>query len=290
VNHMLDWSPDELQRINGHLQNMQLEANPEDLCGQWEPDYNTLQRPAAYDAREHGLVGPPRDQGTCGSCWSFSTIGMIEGQVAKKEGRITRMSEQHLLDCSWAFGSHACDGGIDFLSLSWVLAKNGGQLPTADSYGTYLSENGFCHFDASKMLFGLAGVPAKPPGAKEKIEVGAVIKSCWHVPGPQVGGNQDAVTRMEYAVANVGPLSINLAASAQDFYYYSSGVYDDPNCGQALSHAVLLTGYGTSSWGEKYWWIRNSWSTHWGEQGYIRIAQKDNLCLIGNQVDFALLV
>lgn len=290
LNHMFDWTEGERKAVLGRVTSLDAKL---DLCGQWEPDYSTLTRPAELDLRDHGLLGPPRDQGTCGSCWAFGTIGMIEGQLAKKDGHLTRMSEQHLLDCGWAFGNNACDGGEDFSGLSWVLAKNGGELPTADSYGTYLSENGFCHFDASKDLFGLDGVEQPPPGAKKMVEVGAVIRSCWHVPPPAVGGDEAAAIRVEYALANIGPLSISLAAGQPDFYYYSSGVYDDPNCGgldaDSLSHTVLATGYGTAPWGAKYWWIRNSWSTHWGEEGYARVAQKNNLCGLTFQANFALL-
>merc|ERR550525_1808267 len=69
---------------------------------------------------------------------------------------------------------------------------------------------------------------------------------------------------MEYALANIGPLSISLGASAVDFYYYESGVYDGTDWGgndpDDLGHTVLATGYGTSAWGQKYWWLRNSWS------------------------------
>merc|ERR1719210_1087008 len=207
---------------------------------------------------------------------------MIEGQVAKKQGKITRLSEQHLMDCTWGFGNNACDGGLDFEGMSWILAKNGGLFPTAESYGTYLSENGFCHFDAHKGLWGTKGVPAPPPGSKETIEIGAVMKSCWHIPGPEIGGNAKAAIRIEHALASIGPIAIALSSSSHDFYYYASGVYDSSECGgktaESLDHAVLLTGYGTSGWGEKYWRIRNSWSTTWGEQGFMRVVQRDNVC------------
>merc|ERR1719469_746393 len=88
-----------------------------------------------------GLLGPPRDQGTCGSCWSFSVIGMIEGQVAKTTGQLTRMSEQRLVDCSWPGGNLGCDGGDNANTLEWALSSNQGDLPTADSYGSYLGMN-----------------------------------------------------------------------------------------------------------------------------------------------------
>merc|ERR1712226_508454 len=77
-----------------------------------------------------------------------------------------------------------------------------------------------------------------------------------------------------------GPAAIDIAASDDDFYYYASGIYNDPKCSSTdLDHAVTLTGYGVDKrLGLSYWIIRNSWSVHWGERGYIRLAQKGNVC------------
>lgn len=52
---------------------------------------------------------------------------------------------------------------------------------------------------------------------------------------------------------------------------YSSGILDINNCGIQLDHAVTAVGYG-SSWGKKYFIVRNSWGTSWGEKGYIRMS------------------
>lgn len=289
---MLDWTPEERGRILGRRQ-MRLSAKP-DMCGTYEKDWSSLPPlPPQLDLREKGLVGPPRDQGTCGSCWAFGAIGMLEGQVAKSTGKLTRLSEQHLLDCTWSLGNNACDGGLDWEGLSWILLLNGGELPTADSYGRYLSENGFCHFDKSKGLEGLKGVAAPPPGAKYDVEVGARVRSCWHVQGPSVGGVPAAIHRMSWALVSEGPVSISLSASRHDLYFYAGGVYDNPACqnGAAdLDHTVLLAGYGRSAeYDEPYWLIRNSWSAHWGEGGYIRIAQQGDVCGILQQGLIALL-
>lgn len=66
--------------------------------------------------------------------------------------------------------------------------------------------------------------------------------------------------------------------------FYKSGVFDDPNCGFDLDHAVLATGYGVDN-GQNYWNIKNSWNTNWGEEGYIRIAAVAGRGICGIQID-----
>ena len=84
---------------------------------------------------------------------------------------------------------------------------------------------------------------------------------------------------LQNAVATVGPVTIALNAK-DTFGSYSSGVYYDSNCDpKGINHAVVAVGYGTDAAYGDYWLVRNSWSTGWGEQGYIRMARnKGNLC------------
>lgn len=84
----------------------------------------------------------------------------------------------------------------------------------------------------------------------------------------------------QFVLSAYGPVSVSISASNDDFYYYGSGVYNDPSCSATdLDHIVVLAGYGTDKkHGLPYWTIKNSWSSHWGEDGYIRIAQKGNVC------------
>lgn len=87
---------------------------------------------------------PVKDQSICGSCWSFGTIGAIEGAFfLRNGGNLVRLSQQALIDCSWGYGNNGCDGGEDFRAYQWMLKMGG--VPTEEEYGGYLGQDGYCH-------------------------------------------------------------------------------------------------------------------------------------------------
>ena len=104
-----------------------------------------------------------------------------------------------------------------------------------------------------------------------------------------VEGDEETVKE---ALATVGPLAVGINGGLESFFNYWTGVYDDPECGGQLNHAVTLVGYGTDdsySPPLDYWLLKNSWGKDWGEGGYIRLARGRNLCGITSYVVYPIL-
>ena len=68
---------------------------------------------------------PVKNQGKCGSCWTFSTVGVIESHFMLKYGQFRNMSEQQLVDCSGGFDTFGCNGGLPSHSYEYILYNNG---------------------------------------------------------------------------------------------------------------------------------------------------------------------
>jgi len=204
-----------------------------------------IKLPASVNWTDVGAVTPVKDQGICGSCWSFGTAEELEGAYFVKKGMLLELSQQELMDCSWPFGNNACDGGEDFLAYQWIMLNGG--LATAESYGPYLMADGYC---------------------RNNTPTAVTITGYTNI----TSGSE---TALQSAVANVGPISVAIDAAHQSFLFYASGVFYEPTCGNTpddLDHAVLAVGYGTEN-GQDYWLVKNSWSTHWGDNGYVKMAR-----------------
>ncbi|XP_049606676.1 digestive cysteine proteinase 2 [Syngnathus scovelli] len=213
--------------------------------------YEGVKVPESLDWRLYGAVTPVKDQAICGSCWSFATTGALEGALFLKTGSLQVLSQQMLVDCTWGFGNNGCDGGEEWRAYEWIM-KHGG-IATTETYGAYMGMNGFCHANASQLT--------------------AHVQSYTNV----TSGDADA---LRLALFKNGPVAISIDAGHRSFVFYSHGVYYEPACGNttdSLDHAVLAVGYGTLN-GEPYWLVKNSWSTYWGNDGYILMSTKDNNC------------
>ncbi|XP_032900738.1 digestive cysteine proteinase 2-like isoform X1 [Amblyraja radiata] len=247
INHFADRTGDEMTVIRGRLKR----TTPN--TGQPFPalQYQYVQLPPSIDWRLYGAVTPVKDQAVCGSCWSFSSTGAVEGAFFLKTGYLISLSQQMLMDCSWGFGNNACDGGEEWRAFEWIL-KHGG-ISTTESYGSYLGQNGFCHYNQSTVI--------------------AKMKCYTNV----TSGDR---TALKIAIFKNGPVAVGIDASHKSFRFYSNGVYYEPQCKNRLDdldHAVLAVGYGTLD-GEAYWLIKNSWSTYWGNDGYVLMSMKHNNC------------
>jgi len=205
--------------------------------------------PTEVDWRTKGAVTAIKDQGQCGSCWAFSTVGSTEGAHFFANGTLVSLSEQNLVDCSDSYGNEGCDGGLMTQAFEYIIANKG--IDTEASY-PYKAVDGTCVFSAAN--------------------VGATVKSYVNV---KAGSEADLVAKIVE-----GPTSVAIDASHSSFQLYTSGIYYEAACSAtALDHGVLAVGYGGTGAKGEYYIVKNSWGTSWGNKGYIEMSRnRDNNC------------
>jgi C1A family cysteine protease len=219
--------------------------------------------PAALDWRTSGIVTPVRDQGGCGSCWAFGTVGVMESAVLKGLGPSTDLSEQFLISCNkdvWG-----CNGGLtasmyhyDTLGFNQSVA---GAVQEADK--PYTLNKGTCTVAYSHPY---------------KLDNWA-----FHIAGGDWGNPTTA--QIKTAIATYGPVTAGVCVGPK-FKAYTGGVMtvgDDVGvCNGFSNHQIGIVGWddATSSW-----IMRNSWGPSWGESGYMRI--KYGISLIGQGTSWA---
>jgi len=214
--------------------------------------------PNEVDWRTQGYVTPVKNQGHCGSCYSFSATGALEGAWFKKTGKLVSFSEQQIVDCSYGwFGNHGCMGG--WYQWAWQYLKKNGGAEEETAY-PYYAVKGACKFNKEKIVAEVKGYHDLAKGDENQLKE---------------------------ALSTIGPVSVAIDASQASFRTYKTGVYYDYWCSTwRLNHAVLAVGYGTEG-GQDYWLVKNSWGPGWGDKGYIKMARnKGNACGIATYASY----
>jgi C1A family cysteine protease len=196
--------------------------------------------PKSVDWREKGAIVAVKDQGQCGSCWAFSTVGAVEGINQIVTGDLISLSEQELVDCDTTY-NQGCNGGLMDYAFQFII-KNGG-IDTEEDYPYKAADNTCDPIRKNARVVTIDGYEDVPQNDEKSLK-----KAVSHQ-----------------------PVSVAIEAGGREFQLYSSGVFTG-TCGTALDHGVVAVGYGTEG-SKDYWIVRNSWGPNWGENGYIKMER-----------------
>lgn len=205
---------------------------------------NSENLPAFVDWRTKGVVSSVKDQGNCGSCYSFSSTGALEGIYAIKNGNLVSFSEQQIVDCDNGLTkAHGCNGGL------------------MDQVFDYVSSNG-----------GLCSEEDYPYVSGTTKKAGTCQKSCKLVSGSKISKHTDITPNSDNAMMTaLTQQPISVAVDATNFQFYKNGVFTG-SCGTDLNHGVLIVGYSSDN-GLDYYILKNSWSNLWGINGYMHLGR-----------------
>ena len=202
--------------------------------------------PSSVDWRARGKVTPVKDQGYCGSCWAFSTVGSFESLNLIVNSTATNStanySEEQQVNCNlWDGG---CNGGDPASAMAWAYFNG----TTSENSYPYASYDG-------SMNQGSTDCNSLP--------------KAFQTYGPQSVISYNTTDLM--VAVSLQPVVVIVYA---DYWFsYSGGLFS--NCSNLTNqdHAVLLVGYTNDSW-----IIKNSWGTGWGENGFIRLNRTNPTC------------
>ena len=220
--------------------------------------------PTSFDWRDQKMVTPVKDQGSCGSCWAFSTGEVIESAYAIAGHPLTELSIQQVVSCDTVDGG--CRGGDTITAFDYV--QKAGGLCSEDDF-PYTSGRG---------LTGKCQTTCSPVAGTNIASWAYATPECT---GPCNGQDEAALAA---TLSTVGPPSI--CVNAEPWQDYTTGVMKGSSCSHSyndLDHCVQLIGYNGIDKSTGYWIARNSWNTNWGVEGMIHLEFGQNTCGVSDE-------
>jgi cathepsin X len=206
------------------------------------------------------LSTPPRNQHIpqyCGACWAFSSTSSLSDRIKiarKGKWPDVVLSPQMVVNC----GPGSCKGGNSHMVYAWLHKKSGVVDETCQPYQAKSKSCNAMNV-CRDCKHGGGCFPVKNP-TKYKVSQYGFVK----------GEHQ-----MMAEIKARGPISCRQAIS-KAFWKYKRGIFKDTKGHVTPHHATSVLGWGKSNSGQKYWIVRNSWGSYWGENGYFKIAKGIN--------------
>ena len=219
----------------------------------FDPCVPTQELPSHFDWRELGGCTSQKDQGGCGSCWAFGTVGPLECNILIKDHIEVDLSEQWLVSCNR--NGWGCNGGW------WAHDYYQWKTDRFNGTGAVLEE---------EFPYEAQDLPCSGP-----YDHPYLIDS-WHYIGMSQG--VPSTDSIKQAIMNYGPVSAAVAVT-DAFGAYTGGVFNENDPHAAINHAPVLVGWDDAQGAHGVWILRNSWGPGWGEDGYMRIEY--GCCKVG---------
>eukprot|EP00347_Sterkiella_histriomuscorum_P011263 403373123 len=209
---------------------------------------------------QNNRITPVKYQGTCGSCYAIAVLeSMLLILNPFRYSRIN-LSEQQIIDCTYG-KNFGCEGGHPIYVFDYLQKYRS----VSDNVYPYTGKLQFCD--------------------KLTVQINGIIS----VKSQVYGYTTQAASLLK--IVQQQPVAIAVNAYNVVFQGYKKGIVNSElYCKGEVDHAVALVGYGQQN-GTKYWIIKNSWGTNWGESGYIRIEMRDGngICNMNTDITVAYL-
>jgi len=233
--------------------------------------------PSSFDWRNYGgqdWMTAVKNQGSCGSCWAFSAVGVVEAiyNIATGNPNLDlNLSEEYLVsDCLW--GDSCCGGWME-TALNFIRGSgipDEGCLPYVDVSGCTCG-GGTC--DSNCLYIG-SGVCSDTTCSGRCSDWQTRLLTI-----DTVGGV--SASQIKQTIVDTGPLSVAMGIGSSFGGYFDGDIYRCTN-DSGINHGVIIAGYSDAG---GYWIVKNSWGSGFGEGGYFKVGYGE--CAIEQAVTYA---